>query len=194
VAPLERPTPFFWDELTHLFLTDGSRPASFADTPTATAVEREQTFRAVHARALGLDGAARAALLAEVRAWAGPGATRDLPLPLAAPGVRALAARPGCRVGAHGVEHLWLPAQAAPLQFHEVAHARHALAALLGEPPAEFAYPFGAWNPEVRTAVRDAGYHAAFTVEARPLAPGEDRWALPRLDAQDYLARSGIAP
>jgi peptidoglycan/xylan/chitin deacetylase (PgdA/CDA1 family) len=48
-----------------------------------------------------------------------------------------------------------------------------------------FAYPFGQYSAYLVDeyfpgSAEDHGIHAAFTVDARPLAPTESRWALPR--------------
>ncbi len=185
-APLASGAPFFWDELVHAFAGAGDRPATFESWPTATAADREAALRGVHALAYKLTLEARDQLVAHVRRWAGP-APAALPRPLDARGVRALAEQPGCHIGAHGVHHLHLPTQPAEALAHELHAGRAALHALLGQPPATFAYPFGAWSDQVRDAVRAAGYHNAVTVEARRFAAGDDRWALPRFDAGAFL-------
>ncbi len=204
-AALDRPDAYFWDELAHLFLSGGALPPNlpfpgpavpaldatersvgYGDLPTRTAAERERAFRAIHARGVELGSAGRADLMTRLRAWAGERPTLALPLPLDEKGVRALAALPGCSVGAHGVDHLFLPHQSEAAIVHEVEHSRRALAGVLGTPPAAFAYPFGGWTPRVRAMVEAAGYSSAVTVEARRVAAGE-RWSLPRYEARAYL-------
>lgn len=185
-AALDRPDAYFWDELAHLFLSGGAPPPSYGDLPTRTAAERERAFRAIHARGVELGSAGRANLMTRLRAWAGERPTFAVPLPLDEKGVRALAALPGCSVGAHGVDHLFLPLQSEAAIVHEVEHSRRALAGVLGTPPTAFAYPFGGWTPRVRAMVEAAGYSSAVTVEARRVAAGE-RWSLPRYEARAYL-------
>ncbi len=55
----------------------------------------------------------------------------------------------------------------------------------VGRRPRYFAYPFGHHNRRVRERI-GSRYAAAFTTALAPLAPGEERSCLPRLDAH-YL-------
>jgi peptidoglycan/xylan/chitin deacetylase (PgdA/CDA1 family) len=186
-APLDGAAPFFWDTLAHALLGHGPRPACFDEHPTATAAEREVALRGLHRHALALPREEREALIARLSRWAGDGAGARLPRPLDADGVRALAAQPGCTIGAHGVHHLALPSLPTDVLAAEVRDSRDALASVLGRAPAAFAYPFGAYDARAVEAAAAAGFELAVTVEARPLARAEPRLRLPRIDAHAFL-------
>ena len=44
-----------------------------------------------------------------------------------------------------------------------------------------FCYPFGHYNDAAKKAVKDAGYHLAFTIEGGRVHKGNDKYALPRV-------------
>lgn len=49
-----------------------------------------------------------------------------------------------------------------------------------------FAYPGGRYNDEIKQIVKDAGFLAAFTTEARACKPGDDVYAIPRIGTYSY--------
>jgi hypothetical protein len=73
----------------------------------------------------------------------------------------------------------------------EIAAASHHIAATTGRAPSYFAYPWGQGSDYLR---RDylprrggaLGLRAAFSTEPGALAPGQDRWWLPRLVCGDH--------
>ncbi len=64
----------------------------------------------------------------------------------------------------------------------EVAGSRSRLQALLGIPVEFFAYPYGHHDERVVTAVKAAGYRAAFSVLSGFNRRDVDRWRIRRLD------------
>jgi peptidoglycan/xylan/chitin deacetylase (PgdA/CDA1 family) len=74
----------------------------------------------------------------------------------------ALAAE-GIEFGGHGVTHVPLDQIERDAMRREIAESAEAMRAH-GLAPVAFAYPFGRYDEEVKRAVREAGYPAAFTV------------------------------
>ena len=87
-------------------------------------------------------------------------------------------------IGAHGVDHLYLPAQPEPGRAREAAGSRRALQDLLGRDVRWFAYPFGAFDGPSIEAARHAGFDGALTCERRALREGDDLFAAPRVEVR----------
>ena len=73
----------------------------------------------------------------------------------------------------------------------EIAAASHHIAAATGRVPRYFAYPWGQGSDYLRRDYLprrggELGLQAAFSTEPGPLAPGQDRWWLPRLVCGDH--------
>jgi peptidoglycan/xylan/chitin deacetylase (PgdA/CDA1 family) len=83
----------------------------------------------------------------------------------------------GIEVGAHGMDHVFMP----DLSDHELhrntQEARNALADLLGTAPRAFAYPQGRFDARVAAAVKRAGFTVAFS-----LTREGGRFAVPRAE------------
>lgn len=75
--------------------------------------------------------------------------------------LRELAALPGVTIGAHGASHIALT-QCNPQQLErELTSSKAYLEDILGRPVLSMAYPYGAANQQVRTAISQAGYQLA---------------------------------
>ena len=98
-------------------------------------------------------------------------------------------AEEGVTLGSHSRTHCDLRACSEDGLADEVAGAAARIAAETGRRPALFAYPFGAWDQSVRSAVGATHRHAC-TTALRPLGDVEDPLCLPRLDAY-YLRTPG---
>jgi peptidoglycan/xylan/chitin deacetylase (PgdA/CDA1 family) len=100
--------------------------------------------------------------------------------------------RRGVEVGSHTTSHTHLTLLSDGELAQEVKGARDRLEDELGRPCRYFAYPYGEHDARVRTAVRVAGYEAAFALE-QP-AGHRDRFALPRVDLyrRDGLVRATL--
>jgi peptidoglycan/xylan/chitin deacetylase (PgdA/CDA1 family) len=133
----------------------------------------------------------REAWLAEMRgdgaaivARDAPGANRNLPAshrPADWATVRAGLGR-GIDLGAHSATHRSLPTLSDRELEHEVVAARAMLYRGTGIQPEFFAYPYGRWDPRVRTLVRDAGYRAALTLDDGRNGVRADPWCLRRVN------------
>ena len=77
----------------------------------------------------------------------------------------------GVEFGSHTMTHPWLPGLSDAELRREVRDSKHLLEDLLGVEIASFAYPGGGLDRRVRSAVADAGYKLAFTIE-----PGLNWW------------------
>jgi peptidoglycan/xylan/chitin deacetylase (PgdA/CDA1 family) len=77
--------------------------------------------------------------------------------------LRALADA-GMEVGAHGMEHVFMPGLSDAELRRNTQDARDVLADLVGKAPRAFAYPQGRFDVRVAAAVERAGYRVAFSV------------------------------
>ena len=87
-------------------------------------------------------------------------------------------------MGAHTVSHRNLKHLPIAEARREIAESRRILERELGTAVDFFAYPFGNpandYSPEVKAAVREAGFKAAFSVVLGLVSPGDDLFELPR--------------
>ncbi len=90
-------------------------------------------------------------------------------------------ARAGFEIGSHGHMHLAADVNAPELIERDARASRLELEDRLGHAVTSFAYPFGYHSAAGRRAIRAAGYRQACMVGELPARPGDDRWALPRL-------------
>lgn len=95
-------------------------------------------------------------------------------------GVSELVAR-GHEIGAHTMTHPDLTAVDPGIARREIAESREALAAITGEKPITFAYPYGAFDESVVRRTREAGYETATTVIGSDLVDFDAPLSLPRL-------------
>ena len=161
---------------------DGSLPAravlvTFDDcyTDLLTAAKPVLAERGIPAVAFAVSG-----MIGGANEWDRAGGGGHLAL-LDAAGLRSVAAA-GIAVGSHGLTHRRLTElEPAELERELRGSADELVAAGLARPRA-FSYPYGVCSPETTTAVRDAGYAAAFTVEPGPVRSGSSRYALPRVE------------
>ena len=182
-------SPFWWDVLASRLLGAGERPGELRIRldggehrfATDSRAARHAAHDVLHRRLVAGAAAARDSVLAQLAAWAGD-ASKDLPRPLAAAGLRELAARPGHSVGGHGLDHLALARQSPELQEREIAAGRRVLEDLLGSPVRDFSYPYGDVSASVARRVRAAGFATAVSCEAGAVSARSDPWRLPRLE------------
>jgi peptidoglycan/xylan/chitin deacetylase (PgdA/CDA1 family) len=112
--------------------------------------------------------------------WEDPGAGEPLRL-LDAEALRGLG-RLGIEVGAHSLSHPRLTEIDPARLTAEIAGSRERLQAAGLPAPRAFAYPYGASNPAVAAAVRDAGFLAGFSTESGMVSSASDRYRLPRME------------
>ena len=96
--------------------------------------------------------------------------------------------RSGMEIGAHSRTHRSLTEVDAGELAGETAGVAADLERAGLASPRLFAYPYGDQSAEVRQAVRQAGYAAAFTVSPGRVLRSDDRYALPRVDIRRHHA------
>jgi peptidoglycan/xylan/chitin deacetylase (PgdA/CDA1 family) len=94
--------------------------------------------------------------------------------------LKNLAARPGIQLGAHTVTHPFLDEIDPGGIEREVSDSKAQLERLVGSTIDTFAYPYGAYDRRVRSAVIAAGYHSAAAVKNALSHPDDDPWAIAR--------------
>jgi peptidoglycan/xylan/chitin deacetylase (PgdA/CDA1 family) len=105
--------------------------------------------------------------------------------------LRALAAVPGIRLGAHTVTHSVMSRQSREALDWEVRASRQRILDLTGTAPSAFAYPYGAprdISADAVDAVRAAGYSMACANVADAAWRESDPWRLPRHLVRDWDA------
>jgi peptidoglycan/xylan/chitin deacetylase (PgdA/CDA1 family) len=186
--PLDTPAFHYWwdilewavlsatsaDSLT-VWLDDGARTF-----PMGTTTARRAAHHAIHNVMVPLDARRREDILEQLLAGRDPHRQR-LPRRLSAIELRALGAQSGFTIGAHGHDHLALPAHPVEQQRLEIVESRMRLEALLEREVRTFAYPFGAWSRSTAEIARAAGMRLALTCEEGPIRDGVDPLACPRV-------------
>jgi peptidoglycan/xylan/chitin deacetylase (PgdA/CDA1 family) len=124
--------------------------------------------------------------VAELAQWAGCSlVARDLHRAMTKEEVRGIS--DGLvAIGAHTITHPTLPAHRYENQYHEIAESRRVCEELIDGPVSAFAYPFGDHDDATVSAVREAGFSWACTVNAGIVKPGTDPIRLPRLFIGDW--------
>jgi peptidoglycan/xylan/chitin deacetylase (PgdA/CDA1 family) len=186
---LDEPGEFWWDIVTRVLLS-GHRVPPLLDLsvdgtrwrmPTATPEERARARVDVGERLVRISPERREAIVAGLVEWSGGELPpRPTHRPLLAGEVAELATRRGHMIGAHGVHHLFLPAQAPDVRIRETAESKARLEALLGRPVLAFAYPYGGFDAVTMEVVRAAGFRVAVTTQDNRVLPYADPMCLPR--------------
>jgi peptidoglycan/xylan/chitin deacetylase (PgdA/CDA1 family) len=184
---------YWWDTLARVLLGDHRLPPTLdlhADgswvRPTATPAQRLETYQAASGLLIRASLDDRATWLARIVEWSAVGdlAPRESHRPMLAHEVRQLAMRPGHTVGAHTVDHVWLPAQAPEVRRDQIVESAKRLERTTGHPVTQFSYPYGAVDDSTREEVAAAGITTAVTTEATPVPPAGDRLRLPRIEVR----------
>ena len=85
-------------------------------------------------------------------------------------------------IGAHTVSHRNLLALPESEAWEELTDSRARIAAELGAPPSLHSYPYGLISRPIAEAARRAGYAAAVTLQYGWVRPGDDPYALRRVN------------
>jgi peptidoglycan/xylan/chitin deacetylase (PgdA/CDA1 family) len=96
-----------------------------------------------------------------------------------------LAASPLVELGAHTVNHPFLPALSNDVQRQEILSSRERLARIAGAPVRSFAYPFGAYETQTTELVAQEGFEVAFTTNPGLWQSTSHRMRLPRVMVKD---------
>jgi peptidoglycan/xylan/chitin deacetylase (PgdA/CDA1 family)/glycosyltransferase involved in cell wall biosynthesis len=189
----------WWDIMERLFHTSGTLPPELdvqddgyhVRGSTANRAQRLAALERVNEAAWALDAKGRASLAARVVAWSGLHLdARESHRVLTCDELRTLASRPGHSIGAHTVHHLALTTQPRGTREVEIATDKMTLESLLGCRLPLFSYPYGDFDAELMTIVRDAGFRAAVTVEAGRVSRTTNRLLMPRLEVTRRLHAS----
>lgn len=100
--------------------------------------------------------------------------------------------RAGMDVGDHTAHHLDLPALTASELSSETAGSKHVLEGVLGHPVYYFAYPFGAFNSTVVSAVRAAGFTMAYSTAGGTTESTQAPLTMPRIHVGRAETPSGL--
>jgi peptidoglycan/xylan/chitin deacetylase (PgdA/CDA1 family) len=117
------------------------------------------------------------ALVGRRESWSDPNAT------LSWADLTALATA-GVEIGSHTCHHRPLDVHPPAVVEREVRDSRHALEDRLGTVVASFSYPHGYNSSNVTDAVARAGYANACVIGRRIAHAGDDRLAIPRVEAR----------
>ncbi len=99
-------------------------------------------------------------------------------------------------IGAHSLSHRNLAELPIVEMKREVEESKKSLEDLLGKAVPSFAYPYGDQNPEVKKAVREAGFTFGIAVNSGPTRFGEDPMEIRRVhmfpdtDGLDFLKKT----
>lgn len=86
----------------------------------------------------------------------------------------------GVEIGHHTASHLHMIYGGLETSRADIANATARFEEELGKVPSLFAYPYGEYDPELETEIRELGYAAAFSQYSGPVAHWSDPYALPR--------------
>lgn len=169
-SAIERGTPFWWDQLAELE-DDPSRlaalQAELAVADTATRDSALQRLAASHGKRL-------------------PALGDDLPLSVEE--LQRLQRSPLVEIGAHGVEHRFLPRLDGAALQRELRGSLDACERLTGARPQRFAYPYGVCSRGAARGVASCGFSQAFTTVPDLAWAGGNPLRIPRFCVGDWAA------
>lgn len=114
----------------------------------------------------------------------------DMPGYLDRDDVRALRDM-GFLIGSHGQDHLHWNTLASNDLERETQSSKHVLETVLNEPVTEAAIPFGDYNRGVLTALRRAGYSAAWTSDGGDMDPAA--FVRPRMSVRSDMTLQSVS-
>lgn len=95
--------------------------------------------------------------------------------------VRSLSKEPLVAIESHALSHRKLKHLTPAELMHELTESRRLIEERTGTKPVYIAYPKGSYNGPVIEAVKKAGYEGACSVIERGVRPGDEVFALPRV-------------
>jgi peptidoglycan/xylan/chitin deacetylase (PgdA/CDA1 family) len=132
-----------------------------------------------------LDAARREAAIDEIAEWS-DAPRHSEPVLLTWEQLREFAALPGFELGAHTRTHPVLPSCSDEGARAEITGGADRLRAQTGSEAEQFAYPFGAWSPNVARLVAELGFDAAYTTDGGAVTWRSSPHALPRVPAEGH--------
>jgi peptidoglycan/xylan/chitin deacetylase (PgdA/CDA1 family) len=184
------PYHYWWDRLAHALLeVEDVAQTLTIDLPsgrrtfdTSTAAQRLQTHMMVYHAIVRLAPGKRDAIVRDVSIWAGTPTLEPADRRMRWSEVSQLMTDSRFTIGAHTVQHSYLPAQSEELMTAELRGSRTTLQALTGSSVDTLAYPFGAYDERTVASARAAGFRLAVTCDERAVGPADDALKLPRVE------------
>lgn len=184
---------FWWDRLQQLIWTSAQIPSSLTVPINGHQVDFDLNVNDRRAHALStlwtamrdLGHESRDEALGHLEAVLGVSIGRWNFRPMTSTELKELASG-NIEIGAHTVNHAWLPALDSATKQREIYNSLALCTQLVGYKPRCFSYPYGAFDEETRKIVESAGFLGACTVVNAPVSPGCDRLTLPRVRAQNH--------
>lgn len=102
--------------------------------------------------------------------------------------MRVLADEPLVSLESHGTTHRNLAALSPNELAVELSSSSERISRFTQARPRFFAYPFGSRSPHVESAVREAGYDAAFAITEGLIAPGDELFCLKRIQVDRTMS------
>lgn len=91
----------------------------------------------------------------------------------------------GVEIGHHTASHLHMPHAGLEAAMADVRRASDRFREELGSVPPLFAYPYGEYTAEIRQAIEDEGFEAAFAQFSGPAGPADHLYSLPRFPVNE---------
>jgi peptidoglycan/xylan/chitin deacetylase (PgdA/CDA1 family) len=181
---LGRREEFWWDALARIIFTATELPATLAP---AGGESRSSIHTKLHGTLRLMDAEARAIRIRELESAASgqqppPAGSRAMD----AGEVRDLVASGLVRIGAHSVSHPSLPSIGPDRLREEIVKSKEACQAFAGYQITTFAYPYGDYDANVVSAIREAGFDAACTTDHGYATRWSDPLRLPRIPVANW--------
>lgn len=211
---LGTPREFWWDELTHIFLTSPTLPEKLdlnldsaklqldlSNRSELGGLSDDHTWRAgqvprtIRQRAyltswsvLGeLDHEHRERVLQALADWACVSREPRVGMrALTLEEAAELSALGGAEIGAHTMTHSGLALLPVDRQREEIVGSRRLLEEVTGAAVDSFAYPYGSYTADTVEIVSDAGLRFACATVTGPVRPGVSALELPRMMVADW--------
>ena len=90
------------------------------------------------------------------------------------------------KVGAHTVNHAFLPDHAIAVQQMEIQQSKRSIEAWLDRPITTFSYPYGGFTPQTLGVIEQAGFSCACSTVQEVVWWGSDRFQLPRFEVRNW--------
>jgi peptidoglycan/xylan/chitin deacetylase (PgdA/CDA1 family) len=207
---------FWWDELARILLKPGTLPPQLSLTignnicewelGTATEYSLLEYQQDRHCRAWDAQPGSRMFLyysvwqvlrdlaeidrqqaLAQIATWAEDDSqTRSNYLPLTVEELVTLGSGKQIEIGAHTVNHPFLPSQPVAVQQAEIDRSKLELERLLDLPVTSFSYPFGDRTAETLELVKALGFEYACSTQSDVVWGRSNCFDLPRFGVEDW--------
>jgi peptidoglycan/xylan/chitin deacetylase (PgdA/CDA1 family) len=197
---------FWWDELARILLKPGKLPPQLSLTIDNNLSEWELGAASDYSQSQpgarmflyysiwqvlrDLAEIDRQQALANISTWANDDSQpRSNYLPLTVDELATLGSGELVEIGAHTVNHPFLPAQPLAVQQAEIDRSKLELERILNRPVTSFSYPFGDRTAETIELVRAAGFNCACSTQPDIVWQRSNYLDLPRFGVEDWNGR-----